>query len=59
MTTSTVKATERSGHYEIFRNGIFVEKVYATPYIVHAKNLTSDERIAVQLKAAADYKRNC
>ncbi len=59
MTTSTIKETGRSGHYEVFRGDVFVERVYATPYNVYAKQLTPDERIAVQLKAAADYRRNC
>ena len=59
MTTSTVKSTKKTGHYEVFGGDVFVEEVYATPYNVYAKHLTPDERIAVQLKAAGDYRRSC
>lgn len=59
MTTSTIKKTGQFGHYEVFRDDVLVEKVYSTPYHVYAKNLTPDERLAVQLKAAADYKSRC
>lgn len=57
--TTTVKSTGAAGHYEVFRGDVFIERVYATPYNVYAKKLSPDERTAVQLKAAADYKRSC